>query len=143
VRRGAHFRDVEFVIPFRVKIHRSSTDAFPRLPKVNGWEYTTSLNPQMASPRFPFSHVPSEIPLSRTGTEVTHLQWRLPTSNVTQRALRTWRIPEWLAASGLTIGKQSTSFQHCSSMSQKDSSRLQRKSDPTRAPPHQGQSPSS
>jgi hypothetical protein len=59
---------VEFVIPFRVKIHRGSTDAFPL------GEYSTSLNPQMASPHFPFSHVPSEIPFSRTGTKVTHLQ---------------------------------------------------------------------
>jgi len=69
-----------------------------------------ALNPQMASPRFPFSHVPSEIPLSRTGTKVTHLQWGLPTSDDTLKVhVQTWRIPKWLSASGLTIGKQSTS----------------------------------
>src|SRR5882724_9523037 len=49
-------------------------------PQANGWEYLASLNPQMASPHFPFSHVPSEIPFFRMETKVTHLQWRLPTS---------------------------------------------------------------
>jgi hypothetical protein len=82
-------------------------------PQLNGPLFPKGVgasNPQMASPRFPFSHVPSEIPSSRTGTKVTHLQWGLPTSDDTLKVhVQTWRIPKWLAASGLTIGKQSTS----------------------------------
>lgn len=100
---SAHFRDVEFVNPFPCQDP----------PQLNGPLFhkgVGALNPQMASPRFPFSHVPSEIPFSRTGTKVTHLRWGLPTSDDTLKVhVRTWRIPKWLAASGLTIGKQSTS----------------------------------
>lgn len=50
----------------------------------------------------------------------------------------TWRIPEWLAASGLSIGKQSTSFNIAQALSQKDSTRLQQRQISTR-----GQVPSS
>lgn len=49
-----------------------------------------------------------------------------------KRYIQTWRIPKWLAASGLTIGKQSTSFQHCSNLSHKDSLRLHRQNKATR-----------
>jgi hypothetical protein len=39
------------------KIHRSSTDDV-------GLASVKTLNQQMASPHFPFSHIPSEIPFS-------------------------------------------------------------------------------
>lgn len=38
-----------------------------------------------------------------------------------KRYTQTWRIPEWLAASGLTIGKQSTSFDFARACQHKDS----------------------
>lgn len=38
-----------------------------------------------------------------------------------KRHTQTWRIPEWLAASGLTIGKQSTSFDFARACQHKDS----------------------
>jgi hypothetical protein len=41
----------------------------------------------MASSRFPFSHVPSEISFFPFWeTKVTHLRWRLPTSDDTRKA---------------------------------------------------------
>jgi hypothetical protein len=58
---STRFRDVEFVIPlwyFRLDPSQLKT-GFPP-----GKSNTPLLNPQMASPRFPFSHVSSEIPLS-------------------------------------------------------------------------------
>src|ERR1700690_1744114 len=67
-------------------------------------------NPQMASPCFPFSHVLSKIPLSHRETKVTALYEDYQRPATPERHTQTWRIPQWLAASGLTIGKQSTSF---------------------------------
>ena len=67
-------------------------------------------NPQMASPCFPFSHVLSKIPSSRRETKVTALDEDYQRPATPERHAQTWRIPQWLAASGLTIGKQSTSF---------------------------------
>jgi hypothetical protein len=74
----------------------------------------------MASPHFPFSHVPSEMSFS----PVVGAKGHPPTVRTTDVRQRTRRIPEWLAASGLTIGKQSTSFQHRLSTSHKDGIRL-------------------
>jgi hypothetical protein len=84
-------------------------EAFPPPPS-EGWVQATS-NPQMVSPCFPFSHVSSKIPLSRGETKVTALDedYQRPATHTEEHA-RTWWIPYWLAASGLTIGKQSTSF---------------------------------
>src|SRR5882672_10130764 len=62
----AHFRDSEFIRPTS-KTHRSSRTPSPRN------EVQASLNPQMASPHFPLSHVSGEIPLSDVRTKVTHL----------------------------------------------------------------------
>jgi len=96
-------------------------DAFP-CNKVQA-----SSNPQMASPHFPFSHISSEIPLFRIRTRVTRPS--METTNDRQhlkRCTRPWRIPKWLAASGLTIGKQSTSFNLARTHHRTDGPRLQK-----------------
>jgi len=69
-------------------------------------------------------------PFSRCGGKKGH-----PPTMRTADVRRRRRIPEWLAASGLTIGKQSTSFQRCSSMSHKDSMRLFKGKNTPRASP--------
>jgi hypothetical protein len=69
-------------------------------PQTHGWHHLVSR-----------SHTSrARSPLSRGETKVTALDedYRRPTTP--QRHAQTWRISEWLAASGLTIGKQSTSF---------------------------------
>jgi len=50
---SAHFRDVEFIIPFHVKIHRSSTDTFPCHPKVNEVEVHGLIEPANGITSFP------------------------------------------------------------------------------------------
>jgi hypothetical protein len=63
---------------FVFKIHRSSTETWGQEPH---W----TLNPQMASPHFPFSHIPSEIPFSLSREtkghpptmRTTNVRWRL------------------------------------------------------------------
>jgi len=49
-----------------------------------------------------------------------------PTMRTTDVRWKTWRIPKWLAASGFDHRQAIHLLQHCSSMSHKDSSRLQR-----------------
>jgi hypothetical protein len=78
------------------------------------------------------SQARSPCPIKRT--KVTRLRWGLPTINDTWKAYIDAADPQVATASGLTIGKQSTSFRHCSSLSHKDSLRLQRWSQATKAP---------
>src|SRR5712672_2345045 len=75
----AHFRDSEFIRPTS-KTHRSSRTPSPRS------EVQASLNPQMASPHFPLSHVSGEIPLSDMRTRVTHLPCGLPATGDASKA---------------------------------------------------------
>jgi hypothetical protein len=57
---STHFHDVEFVISLCVGDPLQLKGTFPsRYESVQA-----TLNPQMASPCFPFSHVSSKIPLS-------------------------------------------------------------------------------
>jgi hypothetical protein len=75
---------------------------------------------EMASPHFPFSHVLSKIPLS-------HKKQRSPTFHedylndlrCLKGSLGRGGSPSVLTASGLTIGKQSTSFKRRPSPSPK------------------------
>jgi len=54
---STRFRDVEFVI-----LHQDPSQLKTGFPLSES--YVPPLNPQMASPYFPFSHISSEIPLS-------------------------------------------------------------------------------
>ena len=114
---------------FRTETHRSSTDAFP-CDKVQA-----SSNPQMASPHFLFSHISSEIPLFHIRTRVTQPSMKTTDDRrPPERRTRPWRIPKWLAASGLTIGKQSTSFNLARTHHITDGPRLQRRRDRSLGP---------
>src|SRR5712675_2066374 len=75
----AHFRDSEFIRPTS-KTHRSSRTPSPRN------EVQASLNPQMASPHFPLSHVSGEIPFSDMITRVSHLPLGLPATGDASKA---------------------------------------------------------
>ena len=95
---STRFRDVEFIITFRIKDPLQLNGLGPRdLIKhwTRKWHHliSHSRTSQVRSPFFPV--------VEKKGS---------PTYNGDYRRLTTWRIPEWLAASGLTIGKQSTSF---------------------------------
>ena len=77
---STHFHDVEFIISLFLGDPSQLKGAF--LPNVR--EYTATLNPQMASPCFPFSHISNEIPLSHkkdkghpTLMGTTNNQWHL------------------------------------------------------------------
>jgi hypothetical protein len=54
---STHFHDVEFVISLCVWRSIAAQGCFPL-------KVQATLNPQMASPRFSFSHISGEIPLS-------------------------------------------------------------------------------
>jgi hypothetical protein len=111
---------VEFTL-FRIKTHRSS-----RMPSL-AIKYKPPRTRRWHPPHFPFSHISSEIPLFRIRTWVTRPS--METTNDQQppeRRTRPWRIPKWLAASGLAIGKQSTSFNLARTHHRTDGPRLQR-----------------
>jgi hypothetical protein len=120
-----------------LKIHCSSTDDMGAKSKITTWPHRT-LNPQMASPRFPFSHIPSELPffpvVRKEGSPTYGGDYRRPTTPK-GRATWTWRIPKWLSCIGFDHRQAIHLLQHRSSMSHKDSSRLQRQKSSPRASP--------
>ena len=97
---STRFRDAEFIITFRVQDPSAARTVGTKLGLVERrtrkWHHLIS-HSRTSQVRSPFP---------RHGKQKDHP----PTMRTTDVRRRTWRNPEWLAASGLTIGEQSTSF---------------------------------
>ena len=108
---STRFRDAEFIITFRVK-DPSQLDGRDQ-------ECRTS-NPQMASPHFPFSHVPSEISFSPSwetkGSPTYDEDYRRPTTDMAEPRVASCIRFDHRQATHL--------LRRRSSMSHKDSMRL-------------------
>jgi hypothetical protein len=90
------------------------------LPPKQGVGYNHPQTNEMASPHFPFSHVLSKIPLSRKKQRSpTFDEDYLNDLRCLKGSLGHGGSPSVLTASGLTIGKQSTSFKRRPSPSPK------------------------
>jgi len=98
-------------LTFRVQDPSQLERSGPRVP---------TSNPQMASPRFPFSHVPSEISFSPSretkGSPTYDEDYRRPTTDVAEPRVTSCIRFDHRQATHL--------LQHRSSMSHKDSIRL-------------------
>jgi|SRR5882757_2247485 hypothetical protein len=105
------------------KIHRSSNG------RDQAWPRRTS-NPQMASPHFPFSHVPSEISFSPSwetkGSPTYDEDYRRPTTDVAE--------PRVASCIRFDHRRAIHLLQHRSSTSHKDGIRLQRQNTPRTGP---------
>jgi len=134
---SAHFRDVEFIIPFCVEIHRSSIgDTFPQgvlglIEPANG---ITSF-PILARPKWdpPFPNGNKGHPPSM---RTTNVRWHL------KGACTDMADPQVASCIRCDHRQAIHLLQHCPSMPHKDSLRLQRQAR-QHGPFFQGQSPSS
>jgi hypothetical protein len=123
---STRFRDAEFIITFHVfKIHCSSTDDVR--PRVLLPDLRRTSNPQMASPHFPFSHIPSEISFFPVGgnkrSPTYDGDYRRPTSP--KRRTHIDVADPRVASCIRFVHRQAIHLlQHRSSTSQKDGTRL-------------------